>query len=211
MKNTDIVKIRKRLVGFKRVPSLIEVGDYKSSVPMYYVFQLDPITQNTKLLSLTVTDELGLLLTSDIYYNLGINSGSRKETSLVILISDLVLTNKSKIVYPKGILSNMYKITLELDSFEQGRITYKLFANNNFYAYLNYLNLEYKGLDQLGYKTLGIDDTVSDTLKNAISIVYSILLKDYSSEKELVFLCEKLSKYYTPTLYSKLRSEHLNL
>lgn len=208
MKNTNIVKIRKRLVGLKRLPTLIEIGNYKYPVPMYYVFQLDPVTQNTKLLSLTVTDELGLLLTSDIYYNLGINSGSRKETSLVILISDLVLTNKSKIVYPKGILSNMYKITLELDSFEQGRITYKLFANNNFYAYLN---LEYKGLDQLGYKTLGIDDTVSDTLKNAISIVYSILLKDYSSEKELVFLCEKLSKYYTPTLYSKLRSEHLNL
>ena len=208
MKNTDIVKIRKRLVGLKRLPTLIEIGNYKYPVPMYYVFQLDPVTQNTKLLSLTVTDELGLLLTSDIYYKLGINMGSRKETSLVILLADLVLANKAKITYPKGTLSNIYSITLELDSFEQGRITYKLFANNNFYAYLN---LEYKGLDQLGYKTLGIDDTVSDTLKNAISIVYSILLKDYSSEKELVFLCEKLSKYYTPTLYSKLRSEHLNL
>jgi hypothetical protein len=206
--NKDIVKIRKRLVGFKRVPTLIEVGNYKSSVPMYYVFQLDPITQNTKLLSLTVTDELGLLLTSDIYYKLGINLGSRKETSLVVLLADLVLANKAKITYPKGTLSNIYSITLELGQFEQGRITYKLFADNNFYAYLN---LEYKGLDQLGYNTLGIDDTVSDTLKDAISIVYSILLKDYSSEKELVYLCEKLSKYYTPTLYSKLRSEHLTL
>ena len=208
MVNKDIVKIRKRLVGFKRVPTLIEVGNYKSSVPMYYVFQLDPITQNTKLLSLTVTDELGLLLTSDIYYKLGINLGSRKETSLVVLLADLVLANKAKITYPKGTLSNIYSITLELGQFEQGRITYKLFADNNFYAYLN---LEYKGLDQLGYNTLGIDDTVSDTLKDAISIVYSILLKDYSSEKELVYLCEKLSKYYTPTLYSKLRSEHLTL
>lgn len=175
MAKTDIVKVRKRLVGFKRVPTLIEIGDYKSSVPMYYVFQLDPITQNTKLLSLTVTDELGLLLTSDIYYKLGINMGSRKETSLVILLADLVLANKSKVVYSKGTLSNMYKITLELDSFEQGRVTYKLFADSNFYAYLN---LECKGLDQLGYNTLGIDDTVSDTLKDAISIVYSILLKD---------------------------------
>lgn len=206
MAKTDIVKVRKRLVGFKRVPTLIEVGDYKDSVPMYYVFQLDPITQNTKLLSLTVTDELGLLLTSDIYYKLGINMGSRKETSLVILLADLVLANKSKVVYSKGTLSNMYKITLELDSFEQGRLTYKLFADSNFYAYLN---LEYKGLDQLRYNTLGIDDTVSDTLKDAISIVYSILLKDYSSEKELVYLCEKLSKYYTPTLYSQLRSEKI--
>ena len=206
MAKTDIVKIRKRLVGFKRVPTLIEVGDYKDSVPMYYVFQLDPITQNTKLLSLTVTDELGLLLTSDIYYKLGINMGSRKETSLVILLADLVLANKAKITYPKGTLSNIYNITLELGQYEQGRITYKLFADNNFYAYLN---LEYKGLDQLGYNTLGIDDTVSDTLKDALSIIYSILLKDYSSEKELVSLCERLSKYFTPTLYSQLRSEKI--
>lgn len=206
MAKTDIVKIRKRLVGFKRVPTLIEVGDYKDSVPMYYVFQLDTITQNTKLLSLTVTDELGLLLTSDIYYKLGINMGSRKETSLVILLADLVLANKAKITYPKGTLSNIYNITLELGQYEQGRITYKLFADNNFYAYLN---LEYKGLDQLGYNTLGIDDTVSDTLKDALSIIYSILLKDYSSEKELVSLCERLSKYFTPTLYSQLRSEKI--
>lgn len=208
MAKTDIVKVRKRLVGFTRVPTLIEIGNYSDSVPMYYVFQLDPITQNTKLLSLTVTDELGLLLTSDIYYKLGINNGSRKETSLVILLADLVLANKSKIVYPKGTLSNMYKITLELGSFEQGRVTYKLFAENNFYAYLN---LEYKGLDQLGYNTLGLDDTVSDTLKDAINLIYSILLKDYSSEKELISLCERLSNYYTPMLYSLLRSERLTL
>lgn len=206
MTNTDIVKVRKRLVGFKRVPTLIEIGNYSDSVPMYYVFQLDPITQNTKLLSLTVTDELGILLTSDIYYKLGINMGSRKETSLVIILADLVLANKSKIVYPKGTLSNIYNITLELGQYEQGRITYKLFADNNFYAYLN---LEYKGLDQLGYETLGIDDTVSDTLKDALSIIYSILLKDYSSEKELVSLCEGLSKYFTPTLYSQLRPEKI--
>lgn len=206
MAKTDIVKVRKRLVGFTRVPTLIEIGNYSDSVPMYYVFQLDPITQNTKLLSLTVTDELGILLTSDIYYKLGINMGSRKETSLVIILADLVLATKSKIVYPKGTLSNMYKITLELGSFEQGRVTYKLFAENNFYAYLN---LEYKGLDQLGYNTLGLDDTVSDTLKDAINLIYSILLKDYSSEKGLVYLCEKLSKYYTPTLYSQLRSEKI--
>ena len=206
MVKTDIVKVRKRLVGFKTVPTLTEVGDYKDYVPMYYVFQLDPITQNTKLLSLTVTDELGLLLTSDIYYKLGINNGSRKETSLVILLADLVLANKAKITYPKGTLSNLYSITLELGQFEQGRITYKIFADNNFYAYLN---LEYKGLDQLGYETLGIDDTVSDTLKDALSIIYSILLKDYNSEKELVSLCNRLNKYFTPTLYSQLRSEKI--
>ena len=206
MANTDIVKIRKRLVGFKRVPTLIELGNYNDSIPMYYVFQLNPVTQNTKLLSLTVTDELGLLLTSDIYYKLGINRGSRKETSLVILLADLVLANKSMIVYPKGTLSNLYKITLELDSFEQGRLTYKLFADNKFYAYLN---LTYNGIDQLGYETLGLDNTISETLKDAISIIYSILLKDYSSEKELVSLCERLSKYFTPTLYSQLRSEKI--
>lgn len=208
MANTENVKIRKRLVGLKRLPTLIEIGDYKYPVPMYYVFQINPVTQNTKLLSLTVTDELGLLLTSDIYYKLGINQGSRKETSLVILLADLVLANKAKISYPKGTLSNLYSITLELGQFEQGRITYKLFAGNKFYAYLN---LEYKGLDQLGYRTLGLDDTVSDILKDALSIIYSILLKDYSSEKELVSLCETLHKYFTPTLYSKLRSERLNL
>lgn len=206
MTNTDIVKIRKRLVGFKRVPTLIEIGNYNNYVPVYYVFQLDPITQNTKLLSFTVTDELGLLLTSDIYYKLGINMGSRKETSLVILLADLVLANKSKIVYPKGTLSNMYKITLELDSFEQGRLTYKLLADNKFYAFLN---ITYNGLEQLSYEALGIDDTVSDTLKDAISIIYSILLKDYNSERELVSLCERLSKYFTPTLYSQLRSEKI--
>lgn len=206
MANTENVKIRKRLVGLKRLPTLIEIGDYKYPVPMYYVFQLNPVTQNTKLLSLTVTDELGLLLTSDIYYKLGINSGSRKETSLVILLADLVLANKSMIVYPKGTLSNLYKITLELDSFEQGRLTYKLFADNKFYAYLN---LTYNGIDQLGYETLGLDNTISETLKDAISIIYSILLKDYSSEKELVSLCERLSKYFTPTLYSQLRSEKI--
>lgn len=137
---------------------------------------------------------------------MGINSGSRKETSLVILLADLVLANKSMIVYPKGTLSNLYKITLELDSFEQGRLTYKLFADNKFYAYLN---LTYNGIDQLGYETLGLDNTISETLKDAISIIYSILLKDYSSEKELVSLCERLSKYFTPTLYSQLRSEKI--
>ena len=173
---------------------------------MYYVFQLDPITQSTKLLSLTITDELGLLLTFDIYYKLGINSGSRKETSLVILLADLVLANKAKITYPKGTLSNIYSITLELANFEQGSVTYKIFADGNFYAYLN---LTYNGIEQLGYETLGLDDTVSDTLKEAISLIYSILLKDYSSEKELVSLCEKLSKYFTPTLYSQLRSEKI--
>ena len=32
MAKTDIVKIRKRLVGFKRVPTLIEIGNYTNPV-----------------------------------------------------------------------------------------------------------------------------------------------------------------------------------
>ena len=129
-----------------------------------------------------------------------------KETSLVVLLEDLVSTNKSKVTYPKGIFSSKHKITLEYVRAGNNTITYKLLADNEFRAFVN---LEYLGMAQLGYQSLGIDNTYSDVIKDALSIVYSILVKDYSSEKELVSLCERLSKYFSPTLYSKLRSEKL--
>lgn len=206
MKIPENIKIKRRLVGLKRVPTLIEIGDYKYSVPMYYVFRLDPVTRDTKLLSLTVTDLWGHRIKYDIYSTLGLNTGSRKETSLVVLIEGLVVTSKTKVTYPKGTLSAKHKITLEYVRAGNYTITYKLLADDEFCAFIN---LEYMGMAQLGYRTLGIDDTCSDVIKDALSIVYSILVKDYSSEKELVSLCNKLSKYFAPTLYSRLRSEKL--
>lgn len=159
MKTPENIKIKRRLVGLKRLPTLIEINNYKCPVPMYYVFRLD-----------------------------------------------LVSTNKSKVTYPKGTLSASHKITLEYVRAGNIAITYKLLADDEFCAFVN---LEYLGMAQLGYRALGIDDTYSGVIKDALSIVYSILVKDYSSEKELVSLCERLNKYFTPTLYSKLRSEKL--
>lgn len=206
MKTPENIKIKRRLVGLRRSPTLIEINNYKSPVPMYYVFRLDPVTRNTKLLSLTVTDSWGHRVKYDVYSTLGLNTGSMKETSLVVLLEDLVSTNKSKVTYPKGTFSSKHKITLEYVIAGNNTITYKLLADNEFRAFVN---LEYLGMAQLGYQSLGIDNTYSDVIKDALSIVYSILVKDYSSEKELVSLCERLSKYFSPTLYSKLRSEKL--
>lgn len=206
MKTPENIKIKRRLVGLRRLPTLIEINNYKSPVPMYYVFRLDPVTRNTKLLSLTVTDSWGHRVKYDVYSTLGLNTGSMKETSLVVLLEDLVSTNKSKVTYPKGTFSSKHKITLEYVRAGNNTITYKLLADNEFRAFVN---LEYLGMVQLGYQSLGIDNTYSDVIKDALSIVYSILVKDYSSEKELVSLCERLSKYFSPTLYSKLRSEKL--
>lgn len=206
MKTPENIKIKRRLVGLRRLPTLIEINNYKSPVPMYYVFRLDPVTRNTKLLSLTVTDSWGHRVNYDVYSTLGLNTGSMKETSLVVLLEDLVSTNKSKVTYPKGTFSSKHKITLEYVRAGNNTITYKLLADNEFRAFVN---LEYLGMAQLGYQSLGIDNTYSDVIKDALSIVYSILVKDYSSEKELVSLCERLSKYFSPTLYSKLRSEKL--
>lgn len=56
MKTPENIKIKRRLVGLKRLLTLIEINNYKYPVPMYYVFRLDPVTRDTKLLSLTVTD-----------------------------------------------------------------------------------------------------------------------------------------------------------
>ena len=206
MKTPENIKIKRRLVGLRRLPTLIEINNYKSPVPMYYVFRLDPVTRNTKLLSLTVTDSWRHRVKYDVYSTLGLNTGSMKETSLVVLLEDLVSTNKSKVTYPKGTFSSKHKITLEYVRAGNNTITYKLLADNEFRAFVN---LEYLGMAQLGYQSLGIDNTYSDVIKDALSIVYSILVKDYSSEKELVSLCERLSKYFSPTLYSKLRSEKL--
>lgn len=206
MKTPENIKIKRRLVGLKRLPTLIEINNYKCPVPMYYVFRLDPVTRDTKLLSLTVTDSWGHRVKYDVYSTLGLNTGHMKETSLVVLLEDLVSTNKSKVTYPKGTLSASHKITLEYVRAGNNAITYKLLADDEFCAFVN---LEYLGMAQLGYRALGIDDTYSGVIKDALSIVYSILVKDYSSEKELVSLCERLNKYFTLTLYSKLRSEKL--
>lgn len=207
MKKPENIKIKRRLVGLKRVPTLIEIGNYRYPVPIYYVFRLDPITRSTKLLSLTLSNSFGQHLKSDIYSILRLNTGSMKETSLVVLLENLVATSKSEVTYHKGTLSSRHKITLEYVRAGNNIISYKLIVDDEFYAFIN---LEYLGVEQLGYSTFGINNTVSDTLlKDALSIIYSILLRYYNSEKELVSLCEKLQKYFTPTLYSKLRSEKL--
>ncbi len=206
MKTPENIKIKRRLVGLKRLPTLIEINNYKCPVPMYYVFRLDPITRDTKLLSLTVTDSWGYRVKFDTYSTLGLNTGSMKETSLVVLIQDLVVTSKSKVTYPKGTLSAKYKITLEYVRAGNNTITYKLLADDEFYAFVN---LEYMGIDQLGYKALGIDNSYADGTLKALDIIYTLLLKTYNGDKELIALCEQLGKYFTPTLYSKLRSEKL--
>lgn len=206
MKTPENIKIKRRLVGLRRVPTLIEINNYKYPVPMYYVFRLDPITRDTKLLSLTVTDSWGHRVRYDIYSTLGLNTGSLKETSLVVLIQDLVSTNKSKVTYPKDTLSSKHKITLEYVRAGNNAITYKLLADDEFYAFVN---LEYMGINQLGYKALGIDNSYADGTLKALAIIYTLLLKNYNGDKELIALCEQLGKYFTPTLYSKLRSEKL--
>lgn len=142
----------------------------------------------------------------DVYSTLGLNTGTMKETSLVVLLEDLVSTNKSKVTYPKGTFSSKHKITLEYVRAGNNAITYKLLADNEFRAFVN---LEYVGLSKLGYEALGIDNSFADGTLNALGIIYTLLLKTYNGDKELVALCEQLSKYFTPTLYSKLRSEKL--
>ena len=206
MKTPENVKIKRRLVGLKRVSTLIEINNYKYQVPMYYVFRLDPATRDTKLLSLTVTDSWGHRVKYDIYSTLGLNTGSMKETSLVVLLEDLVVTSKSKVTYPKGTLSTKHKINLEYVRAGNNTITYKFLADDEFYAFVN---LEYMGIDQLGYKALGIDNSYADGTLKALAIIYTLILKTYNGDKELVALCEQLGKYFTPTLYSKLRSEKL--
>ena len=173
---------------------------------MYYVFRLDPVTRDTKLLSLTVTDSWGHRVKYDVYSTLGLNTGTMKETSLVVLLEDLVSTNKSKVTYPKGTFSSKHKIMLEYVRAGNNAITYKLLADNEFRAFVN---LEYVGLSKLGYEALGIDNSFADGTLKALGIIYTLLLKTYNGDKELIGLCEQLGKYFTPTLYSKLRSEKL--
>lgn len=206
MKIPENIKIKRRLVGLKRVPTLIEINNYKCPVPMYYVFRLDPITRDTKLLSLTVTDSWGHRVKYDVYSTLGLNTGTMKETSLVVLLENLVSTNKSKVTYPKGTFSSKHKITLEYVRAGNNAITYKLLVDNEFRAFVN---LEYVGLSKLGYEALGIDNSFADGTLKALGIIYTLLLKTYNGNKELIGLCEQLGKYFTPTLYSKLRSEKL--
>ena len=205
MANTNIVKIRKRLLGFKRVPTLIEIGNFKDFDSMYYAFRISPITKDTKLLLLTITDEKGFRLSHTVYSKLGINQGSRKDTSLVILLADLVLDSKVKITYPKGTLSSHYKITLELVRAGHNVVTYKLLVDDSFYAYLN---LAYRGIDHLSYDSLGVDNSFSDGTMEALGIIYTLLLRTYNGERELIALCEQLHSYYSRTLYKNLRSEN---
>lgn len=148
MKTPENIKIKRRLVGLKRLPTLIEINNYKCPVPMYYVFRLDPVTRDTKLLSLTVTDSWGHRVKYDVYSTLGLNTGHMKETSLVVLLEDLVSTNKSKVTYPKGTLSASHKITLEYVRAGNNAITYKLLADDEFCAFVN---LKYLGVAQMIY------------------------------------------------------------
>lgn len=143
MKTPENIKIKRRLVGLRRLPTLIEINNYKYPVPMYYVFRLDPVTRDTKLLSLTVTDSWGNRVKFDTYSTLGLNTGSMKETSLVVLMQDLIDTSKSKVTYPKGTLSSSHKITLEYVRSGNYTVTYKLLSDDEFYAFVN---LEYVGL-----------------------------------------------------------------
>ena len=121
-------------------------------------------------------------------------------------MQDLIDTSKSKVTYPKGTLSSSHKITLEYVRSGNYTVTYKLLSDDEFYAFVN---LEYVGLAQLGYDALGIDNSFADGTLNALGIIYTLLLKTYNGNKELIGLCEQLGKYFTPTLYSKLRSEKL--
>lgn len=101
MKTPENIKIKRRLVGLKRLPTLIEINNYKYPVPMYYVFRLDPVTRDTKLLSLTVTDSWGHRVKYDVYSTLGLNTGTMKETSLVVLLEDLYQPISQKLLILK--------------------------------------------------------------------------------------------------------------
>lgn len=208
MKTPENIKIKRRLVGLKRLPTLIEIGNYKNQSQIYYVFRFDPITRDTKLLSLTVTDSWGYPVKYNVYSTLDLNTGSMKETSLVVLMEDIVTNFKSKVIYPKGMLSAKHRITFEYVRAGNNVITYKLLADDNFYAFVN---LEYLGIDQLRYSSLSTNNRFTDSTLKALDIIYTLLLRDYDGEKELIKLCEQLSRYITSTLYSKLRSEKLKL
>lgn len=206
MTNSDKIKVYTKVVGSKRCPYLVEFGDYKFPVPMYYVFKLSQKVGGVRLLSLTATNELGFRLNYDLYSRFGINTGTRKETSLVVLLAKLVENSVTKTSYPKGTLSKDYSFTFELVSMADSIVTYEMCVNGEFVAYLN---LAFKNIDEIAEVVSTFDDTTSHIIRDAMSIVYSIYLQEHKTKTELISVGERLLKYYAPYLYSNFRSELL--
>lgn len=206
MTNSDKIKVYTKVVGSKRCPYLVEFGDYKFPVPMYYVFKLSQKVGGVRLLSLTATNELGFRMNYDLYSRFGINTGTRKETSLVVLLAKLVENSVTKTSYPKGTLSKDYSFTFELVSMADSIVTYEMCVNGEFVAYLN---LAFKNIDEIAEVVSTFDDTTSHIIRDAMSIVYSIYLQEHKTKTELISVGERLLKYYAPYLYSNFRSELL--
>lgn len=204
MVNSNNIKIYTKVVGLNRQPFLAEFGDYQCPVPMYYVFWLSQKTGGTRLLSLTATDEVGLRINYDLYSRFGINTGTRKETSLVVLLAKLFDKSVVKTTYPKGNLSKDYSFTFELVRLTDFVATYKMLINGEFAVYLN---LAFKTMDKIGELVAQLDDTTSPIIRNAMSIIYDIYLHDYKTKNDLTWVGEKLLNYYAPFLYSNLRAE----
>ena len=204
MVNSNNIKIYTKVVGLKRQPFLAEFGDYLCPVPMYYVFWLSQKTGGTRLLSLTATDEVGLRINYDLYSRFGINTGTRKETSLVVLLAKLFDKSVVKTTYPKGNLSKDYSFTFELVRLTDFVATYKMLINGEFAVYLN---LAFKTMDKIGELVAQLDDNTSPIIRNAMSIIYDIYLHDYKTKNDLTGVGEKLLNYYAPFLYSNLRAE----
>lgn len=206
MTNSDKIKVYTKVVGSQRQPYLVEFGDYKFPVPMYYVFKLSQKAGGVRLLSLTATNEMGFRINYDLYSRFSINTGTRKETSLVVLLAKLVEKSTTTASYPKGTLSKDYSFTVELVSMEDSVVTYELWVNGEFAVYLN---LEFKNIDKIAGVVSTFDDTTSHIIRDAMSIIYSIYLRGYKTKTELISVGERLLKYYAPFLYSNFRSEHL--
>lgn len=206
MTNSDKIKVYTKVVDSKRQPYLVEFGDYKFPVPMYYVFKLSQNVGGVRLLSLTATDEMGFRINYDLYSRFGINTGTRKEISLVVLLAKLVENSTLKTSYPKGTLSKDYSFTFELVDMTGFVATYELRVNGEFAVYLN---LAFKSIVEIAKVVSTFDDTTSHIIRDAMSIIYSIYLQEYKTKTELISVGERLLKYYAPYLYSNFRSELL--
>lgn len=204
MVSSDKIKIYTKVVGLKRQPFLAEFGDYQCPVPMYYVFWLSQKTGGTRLLSLTATNEMGFRINYDLYSRFGVNTGTRKETSLVVLLAKLFDKSVVKTTYPKGTLSKDYSFTFELVRLTDFVATYKMLENGEFAVYLN---LAFKTMDKIGELVAQLDDNTSPIIRNAMSIIYDIYLHDYKTKNDLTAIGEKLLNYYAPFLYSNFRAE----
>lgn len=204
MVSSDKIKIYTKVVGLKRQPFLAEFGGYQCPVPMYYVFWLSQKAGGTRLLSLTATNEMGFRINYDLYSRFGVNTGTRKETSLVVLLAKLFDKSVVKTTYPKGTLSKDYSFTFELVRLIDFVATYKMLVNGEFTVYLN---LAFKTMDKISELVAQLDDTTSPIIRNAMSIIYDIYLHDYKTKNDLTAIGEKLLNYYAPFLYSNLRAE----